>query len=97
MSPPPPAGVVMDGIMISDEELHSCKLVKLNHDGSRQWYNRKNGGWELDETDPAPATANHTHSNYASKDHIHSKVSVKFKTDEGVMVFENGILTEVVK
>jgi hypothetical protein len=34
-------------------------------------------------------------SNVEVKTHIHSKVSIKVKTESGILVFKNGILVEI--
>jgi len=35
--------------------------------------------------------------NIETKDHVHSKISVKVKTDAGILIFENGILVKIDK
>lgn len=35
--------------------------------------------------------------NIETKGHVHSKISVKVKTEAGILVFENGILVKVDK
>jgi hypothetical protein len=77
----------MEGIIVGEyEDKKKCKLITIDDDGGRKIYIPSGNGFVLYKSFKAPATATH----------IHSKVSVKFKTEEGIMVFENGILTEVV-
>jgi hypothetical protein len=86
------------GIIVSDtapEITNRYTWLKINADGSREYYESTDAGWQLVKTEPAPALLDHTHTEFAAVDHKHSDVSVKFKTDEGVMIFEDGILVKV--
>jgi hypothetical protein len=76
----------MEGIILDEyTDKKQCKLLVINPDGSRELYEPSASGFVKVQDIPAPATADHKHSN----------ISVKFETGEGVMIFENGILVKV--
>lgn len=54
-----------DGIVISDLEpndnVGKFTWLKINPDGSKEWYERADGNWQLVKSETAPASADHTH------------------------------------
>lgn len=54
-----------DGIVISESEptteIGKFTWLQILGDGSRKWYERSDGGWQVTKTEDAPATVDHTH------------------------------------
>jgi hypothetical protein len=55
-----------DGIFVSDSQPdHPGKItwLKINPDGSKEWYEREEGEFSLVKSESAPVSSDHTHPN----------------------------------
>ena len=78
-----------DGIVISESEpttnVGKFTWLQILTDGTRKWYERAGDSWILVKTEPAPATADHTHSAFSGE----------FEGTFKKIKIENGIVTEL--
>lgn len=90
-----------DGIVISDSEpttqIGKFTWLKISPDGSREWYEKTDGGWLLVKTEDAPATVDHTHPNLEYLGDIVTLLNsglTGFRTIQGyTLTFNHGVLT----
>uniref|UniRef100_A0A6M3L136 Uncharacterized protein n=1 Tax=viral metagenome TaxID=1070528 RepID=A0A6M3L136_9ZZZZ len=73
-----------DGIQVSSTEPEVAGKVtwlKILPNGSREWYEKNDGGWTLVESEEAPATVNHSHTELGD---INFTGTISVDGDEGL-------------
>ena len=64
-----------DGMIISDTEptdIGKYIWLRINPDGSRDWFAKLDGAWSLQKSELAPSLPGHNHDGeYAAPDHSH--------------------------